>query len=139
MRKGIFAGRLGKDAELRYSRAGKAVCGFPLAVDVRQGDQKSTLWVDCAIWGERAEKLAPYLKKGDSVTVIGDVGARAYQAAQGEPRGEITVTVWDITLQGSASHQDAAERPLRDERPAPRGAERSQPPEQPDPDDDIPF
>ena len=35
------------------------------------GERKKTTWVVCRVIGERAEKLAPYIKKGSLVTVTG--------------------------------------------------------------------
>lgn len=97
---GTFAGRLGRDAELRATPAGKHVLNFSLAVDTYAGDKKETLWVSCAMWGERAPKLEGYLTKGKQVTVTGDIGLRQYTTQAGEARAELTCNVQRLTLQG---------------------------------------
>lgn len=74
-----FKGRIGRDATTRYTQGGKAVTGFPLAVDIGWGDNKSTLWIDCTIWAERGEKLAGHLLKGTSPTVSGELGTREHE------------------------------------------------------------
>ena len=57
MRQGTFAGRLGRDSELKQLPSGKEVVNFVVAVDKGRGDNKETLWVDCSLFGERAAKL----------------------------------------------------------------------------------
>ena len=66
-----IAGRVGRDAELRRTQGGDAVCSFTVAVDYRNGREKATNWWRVSLWGKRGEALAPYLLKGVSVTVSG--------------------------------------------------------------------
>lgn len=145
MNNATFAGRLGRDAETRFTQAGDPVTGFSIAVDERRKGEKTTLWVDCSIWGERGEKVAQYLTKGTPVAVSGQVGVRTYQA-NGETRATLTLRVAELTLLGSASDGERQERPAgRGEERAPaRDASRPAPAPQPSadepfPDDDIPF
>lgn len=128
---GTFAGRLGRDGEVRTTPSGKQVLNFSLAVDTFAGEKKETLWVACAIWGERAEKLAPFMAKGKQVAVSGDLGIRAYTTQAGETRAEITCNVQRLTLQGGADKP--SDRPA-----APATASRSEP-AQDEFDDTIPF
>ena len=129
---GIFAGRLGRDGEVRTTPSGKQVLNFSLAVDTfGGGDKKETLWIGCSVWGERADKLAPYLSKGKQVTVSGDIGIRQYTTQAGDARAEMTCNVQRLTLQGGADKP--SERPA-----APATASRSEP-AQDEFDDTIPF
>ncbi len=96
-----FAGRLGRNADLRKGDTpSKSVCNFSIAVNVGFGEKKRTLWVGCALWGERAEKLAQYLIKGSAVSVSGDVDLRQYDKKDGTAGAEITCNVQRLTLQG---------------------------------------
>lgn len=125
-----FAGRLGRDAELRYTAGNKAVLGFAVAVDVGYGENKSILWVDCSLWGERGEKLADYLTKGSIVTVTGEASLQTYQS-QVEQKTKLACRVNEVQLP-----------PLSKDRPAPQRQEspHSKPPaNQGFDDDDIPF
>jgi single-strand DNA-binding protein len=99
------AGKLGRDAELRTTQQGTRVLGFSLAVDVGFGQHKKTEWLDCAVWGDRAEKLAPYLLKGQSVTVIGEGGLRTWEK-NGKNGAAITVNVRELALQGGGKRDD---------------------------------
>jgi single-strand DNA-binding protein len=64
--------RIGRDVEVRNTTGGDAVASVSLAFSYgRKGDdgKKPVQWVDGALWGKRAEALAPYLTKGTLVTV----------------------------------------------------------------------
>lgn len=90
-----IAGRVGRDAELRRTQSGDAVCSFTVAVDQRDGRDKSTNWWRCSIWGKRGESLAPYLLKGASVTVAGEFSLSDYE---GKP--QLNIRVNEVALQG---------------------------------------
>lgn len=94
-----IAGRIGKNAETRTTQGGKSVTGFSVASDVGFGDSKKTIWVDCTIWGERGEKLAQYLIKGSTVTIIGEAGIREWEN-NGKHGASMTCNVREIELQG---------------------------------------
>jgi single-strand DNA-binding protein len=104
-----FAGRIGRDAEVRRTGAGKVVVGFPVAVDVGYGENKATLWVDCTGWGERWEKLAEYLPKGAMVTVSGEANLQTYQSA-GQEKTKLTCRVNDIQLPPKSSQKPSPEK-----------------------------
>src|SRR5262245_15700116 len=56
----VLAGRVGKDPELRYTTAGKAVASFSLAVDDSYGEQKHVSWFNCVCFGATAENVKKY-------------------------------------------------------------------------------
>ena len=123
----IIAGKLGRDAELRNTQNGDAVCSFPVAVDQRNGRDKSTNWWRVSLWGKRGEALAPYLLKGASVTVSGEFSLGEYE---GKP--QLNVRANEIALQGGRSgdgSQGAPSEPQRTNRASHAD----------DMDDDIPF
>lgn len=72
-----IAGNLGRDAELRNAGSSQ-VLGFAVAVEHRDGQNKSTIWFDCSLWGKRGEVLAQYLTKGTKVAVAGDLATREH-------------------------------------------------------------
>lgn len=110
------AGKLGRDAELRRTQGGDAVCSFSVAVDQRDGRDKSTNWWRVSLWGKRGEALAPYLLKGVSVTVSGDFALGEYE---GKP--QLNIRANEIALQGgrSTGGTDAPSEPQRNSRNAP--------------------
>lgn len=90
-----IAGRVTKDAELRPV-GNDQVCGFSVAVDDRQGREKTTLFFECSIWGKRGESLHPHIKKGGPITVSGDLTSR-----ENNGKTYLGVRVDQVTLQGS--------------------------------------
>lgn len=133
MNNATFAGRVGRNAEVRHTGNDRTVANFSLAVDEYAGQgEKKTLWVDCALWGDRATKLSIYLTKGTPVAVSGRVGIRTYES-NGETRAALTLAVSDVTLLGSKS--DDRQEPAA--KPAAR--KQSEKPPEDDFNDDIPF
>lgn len=67
------SGRLGRDATVNYTTGGKPVARLALAYNYgRKDDQgnRPTQWVDANLWGEQAERLSGYLKKGTALNVV---------------------------------------------------------------------
>lgn len=127
MRTGIFAGYVGKDAEVKYTGQGIAVANFSLAVNIGNKDNPKTLWVDCAIWRDRAEKLAAYITKGKFLTVQGEIDARSWIGKNdGDPHHSITCSIDKLTF-GPGGDKPPAVQP-----PEPTGGS-------PITDEDIPF
>lgn len=100
-----IAGRVGRDAELRRTQGGDAVCSFTVAVDYRNGREKATNWWRVSLWGKRGEALAPYLLKGVSVTVSGEFSLGDYE---GKP--QLNIRASEIALQGGRSDGGQAKR-----------------------------
>jgi len=111
-----FVGKVGRDAATRQAGSSE-VTSWPVAVDVGFGDKKTTLWLDCAWWGDRGTKVAGYIKKGDNIGVSGELSLREYQK-DGQTKTVATLRINDVKL--LASKQDAPQ-----ERPAPRQASRA--------------
>lgn len=67
-----LTGNIG-NGELRYTSAGKAVYTFSVADNIGYGENEKTQWVQCSLWGKRAEndKLTSLLVKGAKVTLTG--------------------------------------------------------------------
>jgi single-strand DNA-binding protein len=127
----IIAGQLGRDAELRALPDGTPVASFSVADS--QGRDKPTIWWRCSLFGKRADSLAPYLVKGQAVTITGSIREREYEK-DGVTHKSIDVRVNDVALQGGR-REDAAPAPApAPKRAAPRPASGFD-----DMDDDIPF
>lgn len=121
-----FTGNLGKDCRTG-NVGGTAVVNFSVAVKSGYGDKEQTIWVDCALWGKKAEgRLPEYLVKGQQVAVSGEMGTREH-----EGKTYITCRVAELNLvggksEGSSGSQQAS-KPVPQQTPAD------------DFDDDIPF
>lgn len=125
------AGRLGADAQMREVGS-EDLCEFSIAVDERVKGEKRTTWVRCTLWGKRGSALAPHLRKGDAVTVVGVLSVRLYESKKdGSTQASVEVKVSEITLQGSAGGERERSAPQA-QRQAPRREAASD-------DFDVPF
>lgn len=108
MQKLIIAGNVGRDAELRRTGNGDAVLGFSVAVDQGKdanGNKRDALWVDCSVWGKRAESLQSYITKGTRLTVEGRPTVRAH-----EGKAYLGMSVNDLTFQGGGADRQQDNR-----------------------------
>lgn len=112
--------RLGRDAEIRTTSNGEQVATLALAFSYgRKGSdgKRPTQWVDGALWGKRAEALAPYLLKGGLVSVsLEDVHVETFEGKNG-PGHKLAARVVDVELVGGGERTAA---PAPAPRPAPR-------------------
>lgn len=83
----VLVGRLTKDPDLRYTQQGKAVATYTLAVNrkfTNQAGNKEADFINCVIWGKRAEALANYCRKGALIGTTGRIQTRTYENQQGQ-------------------------------------------------------
>jgi single-strand DNA-binding protein len=108
MNLGIFTGRLGRDAELNRIPTGDPVLNFSVAVEVGTKANPKAMWVEGAIFGNRATALQPYLLKGTKVTVSGRVSMEIFKARDGGEKATLKLNVSEIDLHGGPRDQAAA-------------------------------
>ena len=116
-----FAGRIGKDAEVRTTQGGDSVTQFSVGCNV---GRDKTAWIDCSMWGERGEKLAQYLTKGTAVGINGRPAVRAY-TKKGEAVGVQQCVVNHVDLLGSKRDSDSGSRDGVDQCDEPTNEERA--------------
>lgn len=83
----VLVGRLTKDPDLNYTQQGKAVATYTLAVNrnfTNQAGNKEADFINCVIWGKRAEALANYCRKGALIGTTGRIQTRNYDNQQGQ-------------------------------------------------------
>lgn len=101
-------GRLGQDPEVRFTAAGKAVCGFSLAVSEGKDD---TVWLRCNAWEKTAEIMGQYCKKGQQVGVVGRLTERKWTDNDGKEKRQIEVVVSRLDLLGSRDDSEPRQSP----------------------------
>jgi single-strand DNA-binding protein len=132
-----FVGRLGEDAETRFTKDGTPVVGFSVAVDSGYGDRKVTTWARCNLWGRKdgtAPGVTPYLVKGQQVAISGEITLEEWQTRDGATKTSLKVRVNNLTLTGEAK---AKETPRETEQQS--GGRPVNEVDQGSFDDDIPF
>lgn len=99
----VLIGRLTRDAELRYSNSGTAICKFSIANSYsrKQGDNWSeeTSFFDAVLMGRRAEALHKYLVKGKQIGVQGELRQDRWEQ-DGQRRSRVEIWVSDLNLLG---------------------------------------
>lgn len=95
-------GNIGRDPEARYTDSSQ-VCNFSLAV--RTGKDK-TVWINCAVWGKRADVAMQYLRKGSAVTVAGRGKFRTYQKKDGSEGQVLEIDVNEFILPPRESNSE---------------------------------
>ena len=74
-----IAGRMVKDPEYRVTQSQKPVTTFTLAVErdfARQGERREADFIDCIIFGNGADFVSQYFKKGNMAIVSGRLQSR---------------------------------------------------------------
>ncbi len=107
-------GQLGRDCESKFMPNGDPICTFSVA-DSQGGKDKPTIWWNCTLFGKRAESLAPYLMKGQAVSVSGALTKREWEK-DGVKREALDLRVADVALQGGKRES----QPEQQARPAAR-------------------
>lgn len=106
----IITGNLTRDASLNALPSGTPVCEFGVAVNERRRNRQTDEWedvpvfVDCNMFGTRAEKVAQYLVKGLKVTVEGKLRYSSWEK-DGQKRSKLDVVADDIEFL-TARNQD---------------------------------
>ena len=93
----ILLGRLTADAELKYTTNNTPVTTFNLAVERRyqKDGQRQADFINCVAWRNTAEFISKYFKKGDPITIQGEIQTRKYTDKDGNNRVAVEVIVND--------------------------------------------
>lgn len=96
----ILMGNLTRDPELRDAGSSQ-VAKFTLANNRRwknaAGEQQEEVsFIDCEIWGRRAEVLNQYVSKGQRLLVRGEIRQDRWEDNEGNNRSKLYVAVEDF-------------------------------------------
>lgn len=109
----ILIGRLTRDAELKYTAGGMAVCKFAIAVNRRKknGNQwvEEASFFDIVLWGKSGEGLNQYLVKGKQVAVEGELHQNRWEQ-DGQSRSKVEIMASNVQLLGGNASDKPAER-----------------------------
>lgn len=147
-----FIGRLGKEPDIKYSGAGKAMVNFSIACGDDYKDKttnqkvEQTNWVNIVAFGRLAEIIGEYCEKGSKVFVTGKQITRKWQNKEGIDQYTTEIVANNLQMLdsrpegGSAprgTQQGQQQRPQQAQQQAP--AQQQPAPGFDDFDDDIPF
>ncbi|MCB1176997.1 MAG: single-stranded DNA-binding protein [Leptospiraceae bacterium] len=111
----IMEGNLTADPELKRIGNGKQVCTFSIAVNhynrTEEGDGGEVSFVEVEVWDKQAENCAEYLKKGRSVTVMGNLKQDRWKAQDGTGRNKLKIIAVNVRFNPSEKiHAKVEER-----------------------------
>lgn len=141
-----ISGNLTRDPELRQA-GNTSVISFGVAVNDRRRNPQSGQWenvpnfVDCTIFGSRADALAGLLHKGTKVAIDGKLRYSSWEGKDGKKRSKLEVVVNELELMQRETSQQPQhpQQPQRYQQPQ-QGYQQPQQPQryqqQPEP---VPF
>ena len=97
----IISGNLTRDAELRSTSGGTAVLSFGVAVNDRRRNPQTGEWedypnfIDCTMFGPRAEALSRYFAQGAKVAIEGRLRWSQWEV-EGRQRSKLEVIVEEV-------------------------------------------
>lgn len=98
-----ISGNLTRDPELRVTPGGTQVLGFGVAVNDRRRNQQTGEWedypnfIDCTMFGNRAEAVGRFLAKGMKVAIEGKLRYSSWER-DGQKRSKLEVIVDEIEV-----------------------------------------
>lgn len=98
-----ITGNLTRDPELRATAGGTQVLSFGVAVNDRRRNAQTGEWedypnfVDCTMFGTRAEAVSRFLAKGNKVAIEGKLRYSSWER-DGQKRSKLEVVVDEIEL-----------------------------------------
>lgn len=110
----IISGNLTRDPELRQTQSGMAVLSFGVAVNDRRKNPSTGEWedypnfVDCTMFGARANSLANYLSKGTKVSIEGKLRWSQWER-DGQKRSKLEVIVDELEFMSSRNGNGGAQ------------------------------
>ncbi len=103
----LISGNLTRDGELRSTPSGTSILSFGVAVNDRRRNQNGEWedyanFVDCTLFGRRAEALSQYLVKGTKVAIEGKLRYSSWDDKNGGGRrSKLDVIVDELEFMSS--------------------------------------
>lgn len=105
-----LTGNLTRDPEMRVTQGGMQILEFGIAVNDRAKNQQTGEWedqpnfFDCTMFGNRAEAVSKYLRKGLKVSIDGKLRWNQWEK-DGQKHSKITVIINEIELPQKSENQ----------------------------------
>lgn len=94
-------GNLTDNPELRITDSGKSVTNFRIGVSrkyVKNGEARKADFFDVVCWGQRAEFVCQYFKKGSRIALDGRLETREYETRDGLKRRVVEIIAEDVSF-----------------------------------------
>jgi single-strand DNA-binding protein len=102
-----IVGNLTRDPETK-AVLDTSVTSLSIAVNRKYKEKESVSFIDCKAWGKTGEIIAQYLRKGNGISVRGDLVQENWEAKDGTKRSKlvVNVTAFDFLPKGGDNHDD---------------------------------
>ena len=136
----IISGNLTRDGELRNTASGMSILSFTVAVNDRRKDNNGEWkdfpnYIDCTVFGARAESLSRILAKGMKVAIEGKLRWSQWTDNSGSKRSKLDVIVDEIELMAQRQSGQTTQQQPQQRQAAPQQYQE----QQSFYDEDIPF
>ena len=97
-----ISGNLTRDPELKATQGGSSILRIGVACNDSRKNKQSGEWedvpnfIDCVVFGKRAEALSNMLSKGMKVAVNGKLSYSSWETKDGQKRSKIEVIANDV-------------------------------------------
>lgn len=112
----VISGNLTRDPELRSTASGMQVLSFGVAVNDRRKNNQTGEWedypnfVDCTMFGNRAESVSRYLRKGSKVSIEGKLHYSSWEK-EGQKRSKLEIMVDEVEFMSQQQGAQPAPAP----------------------------
>lgn len=111
----VLCGRLGRDPESRHTQKGERVVSFSLATDGYRKDDGPD-WHNVTAFGQPADFLAEYARKGAIVHVVGRIRYEEWTDKDGTKKKATKIIADRVRLiSGGKPREDAADHPTAEQ------------------------
>ena len=137
-----ISGNLTRDVDLRMTAGGTQIISFGVAVNDRRKNNQTGEWedypnfVDCVMFGTRAEVVSRYLSKGSKVAIEGKLRYSSWEH-EGQRRSKLEVVIDEIEFMSQREQPQAPQPQVQ--APQQQPTQHRQAPSQSDIYDDCPF
>ena len=111
----LLIGNLGKDPEVRYTKAGKAVASFSLATSekwTKDGEKcEKTEWHRITAWDKLGEICGEYLSKGSKIYIEGKLQTRDWEDKDGNKRQTTEIVAHQMVMLDTRSTESGQSKP----------------------------
>ena len=110
-----ISGNLTRDVDLRTTQSGMQIMRFGVAVNDRRKNSQTgewedyANWIDCVMFGNRAESVSRFLSKGSKVAIDGKLRYSSWETDGGQKRSKIEVIVDEIEFMSRQQGQLGSE------------------------------
>lgn len=88
---GTVQGNVGSDPRVNDTPTGKRVANVSIAAKTSFNREEPPTWVEVEVWGQQANYVEQYIKKGMSVAATGSISMKSFTGRDGTERTKLVM------------------------------------------------